>query len=151
MLTRWLHMCRAGVTPDHLLVGVQQMVSKNAQGVSQTNFAVPLMTPVGEPSDDGTQTLQQQPLAWCIEKNRATLGDRVSIVTMPTPAGPPMDHFMLDEETMTNITGATHQAVWGSRETNDITVSAKALGPVTGDRVVTIGLRVDADVLCLSV
>ena len=52
---------------------------------------------------------------------------------------------------MTNITGATHQAVWGSRETNDITVSAKALGPVTGDRVVTIGLRVDADVLCLSV
>ena len=136
---------------NDLLVGVKQMISKNAAGESQTTFAVPLMIPTGAPSEDGTVTMKQQPLAWCIERNSEALGDRVSIAALPTDQGAVTDHFLIGSKDMEGIVGATHQAVWGNRETNDITISAKALGKVTGDRVVTVGLGVDADVLSLSV
>jgi hypothetical protein len=147
----FLVFCRAGVKQDDLLVGVQQMVSKDAQGNTATKFAVPLMIPAGAPAEDGVVAMKQQPLAWCIERNSAALGDRVQIAALPMEEGPVADHFLIGSQAMEEIVGATHQAVWGNRSANDITISAKPLGNVTGEKTVTVGLRVDADVLSLSV
>lgn len=141
----------AGVKPDQLMTGVSQMVQKNEDGESVVTYAVPLVTAHGEPDEFGNQPMTQQPLAWCIERNRDALKDHISIHQLPTGArGIVADQFLVPKDIMENIISATHATVWGNHEADDITVSAEALGPVTGERTVTVGLRVEADVLSLT-
>jgi hypothetical protein len=136
----------AGVQAKDLLRGVQQMTSAKVGTDSNpvTQFAVPIAIPVGEGED---QTMVQQPLAWCIERNMAQLGDQVTMGAMPSSNGQMVDHFFIGQEAMESIVGATTQNVFGAQSLEDVTISAKALEPYTGSDCVTIGLRVDADLL----
>ena len=136
----------AGVTPENLLVGVQQM-SHNDGGVIAKRYAIPIAV-AGEADEEGNVTFAQQPLAWIAERNMEGLGDEIKVAQMPDfKTGAMVDHFVVGEQAMQQIVGATHQRVFGDQAVEDLTVSAKALGPVTGDNVVNIGLRVQADVL----
>lgn len=137
----------AGVKPDNLLVGVQKMQS-NEEGAICSRYAIPLAVATGAPAEDGEVTFAQQPLAWIAERNMAAFGDKMKVAQMPDfKTGAMIDHFVVGEEVMQDLVGATHSAVWGDQAVQDLVVSAEALGPVTGDSTVNIGLRVDADVL----
>lgn len=133
----------AGVRPSDLLAGVQQMTSaKTADGKSQTQFAVPIAIP------DGNGGVKQQPLAWAIERNVGNPGLDFNVGALPNAEGQMVDHFMIGQEAMESIVGATTTNVFGAQALDDITISAKALGPApAGDQVVTVGLRVNADML----
>ena len=146
----------AGVKPDDLLVGVKKMVSVGSDGKDNVSYAVPLVVAKGEVETDpvtGEKSVEyvQQPLAWCMERNAGGLQGQMTISAMPDAGGNSVDHMICGEKTMQEVIGATHQAVWGARDLNDVVISAKSLGVVTGDKTITVGLRVDADVLSLSV
>lgn len=133
----------AGVKPQDLLTGVQQMTSARVAGQEpEITFAVPVAYQAGEEGN-----MVQQPLAWCIERNMANLGDQVKMATMPTSSGVPVDHFLIGKEAMESIVGATTQNVFGAQTLEDITISAQPLGPYSGKDTVTIGLRVNVDEL----
>jgi hypothetical protein len=133
----------AGVKPQDLLTGVQQMTSARVAGQEpETTFAVPVAYQAGEEGN-----MVQQPLAWCIERNMANLGDQVKMATMPTSSGVPVDHFLIGKEAMESIVGATTQNVFGAQTLEDITISAQPLGSYSGEAAVTVGLRVDAEEL----
>ena len=145
----------AGVKPDDLLVGVKKMVSKDSSGQEVVSYAVPLVVARGDVETDpvtGEKSVEyvQQPLAWCMERNAAGLEGQMTISSMPDMGGNSVDHMICGEKTMQEVIGATHQAVWGAQDLNDVTISAKSLGAVTGDKTITVGIRVDADVLSLS-
>ncbi len=139
----------AGVKPEDLLVGVQEMKNSDGQGNISKRYAIPVATAAGEPNaETGEVVFAQQPLAWIAERNMASIGEHMKIAQMPdVQTGALVDHFIVGEQAMQELIGATHSAVFGDQAVTDLVVSAKALGPVTGDEIVNIGLRVDADVL----
>lgn len=133
----------AGVQAKDLLKGVQQMTSaKVGDEVPETRFAVPIALT----AEDG-ETVQQQPLAWCVERNLNALQDQVTMAALPDALGRPVDHFIIGKQAMESIVGATTENVFGAQTLKDVTISAQPLEPYTGNDAITIGLRVNADLL----
>ena len=135
------------------MTGVREITTKIG-GKSQKEYAIPIAIPAvggkaGEEGDEqSTVAFKQQPLAWIAERNRAQFGEQMKVSQMSDPTtGAPVDHIMLGEEAMAELVGATHSTVFGNQAIDDLVISAKALGPISGDDFVNIGLRVDADVL----
>lgn len=143
----------AGIKPDDILTGVRE-ISTKIGGKMQKEYAIPIAIPVsseaveGEDGEQAPVAFKQQPLAWIAERNRAQFGDQMKVAQMADPVtGASVDHITLGEQAMQELVGATHATVFGNQAIDDLIVSAKALGAVTGPKYVNIGLRVDADVL----
>lgn len=141
----------AGIKPDDILTGVRE-INTPIGGKMEKEYAIPIAIPVtreaGEDEEQTPVAFKQQPLAWIAERNRAQFGEQMKVAQMFDPiTKAPVDHILLGEEAMNELVGATHSTVFGSQGIDDLIVSAKALGEITGPKYVNIGLRVDADIL----
>mgnify|MGYP001282700515 CR=1 FL=1 len=134
----------AGVQMNDLLRGVQQLSAAKIgdEEKPQTQFAVPIAIPTA----DG-ETMCQQPLGWCIERNLKHFGEQVKMAAMPTSNGRMVDHFIIGQPAMENILEATSQNVFGAQSLDDVVISAQPLESYSGSDVITVGLKVNADLL----
>ena len=134
------------------MIGVQKMQgTQGPQGELTTRYAIPIATSVPGAEEGAPVSFKPQPLAWIAERNMPSLGAEATITSMPdTFTGAQVDHIILGEKAMNHLVGATHAAVFGSQVPDKLVVAAQALGNVTGDGFVNLGIRIDADILSFT-